>query len=490
MKMRYSSYLLQVSSGIFYFRKAVPAAIRKANPHLPASIRVSLRTRNPREAIALSHTFALKYDDYFSSRQAAMKNISKLDVTFTYDEAGRKIATFSDVKENDVTTIQNIVKSNVWSDSVQAAKDEEILNELLAPPPRQKQVRVNAPEETFSDVVRKYILYKDTERHPCKPETSSLNNAALMLFSELLGNPPISMLSHELVNMAINRLALVPPNRSKIDRFRNKTIEHILAYQEQHPDSPRLSDGTYFNHIAKLKAFFAWAKANGYPVEDYGSSRRSRGRSSAASQRQAYSNDEMKNILTALHAQRNALEEWKFYISLIAIYSGARQNEITQLNLIDIVDDVPIPYLIIREGEGQSLKNAVSERQVTIHSEVIAAGFLGYVAKRRQDGFQKAFLSRREEELSGKMRGQKVSKWWNRTFMTSINCQDKDKKCFHSIRHTVATTLQQTSSVDVQVAEGMIKRLLGHSTGSITFDRYAKGYSIEQIRSLVEKIQF
>lgn len=44
-----------------------------------------------------------------------------------------------------------------------------------------------------------------------------------------------------------------------------------------------------------------------------------------------------------------------------------------------------------------------------------------------------------------------------------------DKKSFHSFRHSFSTALK-----DADVSETVVKELLGHAHGSLSFDRYGK----------------
>lgn len=56
-----SGYLLQSRHGIYYFRFVSPAYLRQQSPGLPSEICISLRTRDPREAVRRSHLLAYHY---------------------------------------------------------------------------------------------------------------------------------------------------------------------------------------------------------------------------------------------------------------------------------------------------------------------------------------------------------------------------------------------------------------------------------------------
>jgi len=59
--MRKVAHLVQSRHRIFYFRYVPPARLRQQSPELPSEIRISLRTRDPREAMRQSHFLAYHF---------------------------------------------------------------------------------------------------------------------------------------------------------------------------------------------------------------------------------------------------------------------------------------------------------------------------------------------------------------------------------------------------------------------------------------------
>ncbi|WP_273726095.1 site-specific integrase [Brucella gallinifaecis] len=79
---------------------------------------------------------------------------------------------------------------------------------------------------------------------------------------------------------------------------------------------------------------------------------------------------------------------WRFWLSLIMLLSGARPNEIAQLYVNDIKQtDKKTWYMDMDVSDGEhskSLKNSSSRRRVPIHSELIEIGFLDFVGQRKK----------------------------------------------------------------------------------------------------------
>src|SRR5690606_34826148 len=83
-----------------------------------------------------------------------------------------------------------------------------------------------------------------------------------------------------------------------------------------------------------------------------------------------------------------------FWIPLISLYTGARMNEICQLEVADVTEEKGIPcFQITTEGEddNKKLKNIGSKRKVPIHKNLIAIGLMEYVAFIRSKGHLRLF---------------------------------------------------------------------------------------------------
>jgi integrase len=108
--------------------------------------------------------------------------------------------------------------------------------------------------------------------------------------------------------------------------------------------------------------------------------------------------------------------------------------------------------------------------------------FLDFVKSRKG---HKLFPELRQSPVG---HGQSFSKWFNRTYRKNVGVgQCKERKDFHSFRHTFANYFKQ--SIDVQ--EFRVSELLGHKGSStITYSRYGKESSLTAKKELIESLQF
>ena len=124
---------------------------------------------------------------------------------------------------------------------------------------------------------------------------------------------------------------------------------------------------------------------------------------------------------------------------------------------------------------GKSIKNPYSERCVPLVDGAYGfalADFMALVETRRSAGGEDAMVFDGLKLMKNGY-GEQVSKWFNRTLLPKV-VADRDGLAFHSFRHTVATQLKQ-QGVELAYAQA----ILGHSSGSITYDRYAKEVEVE-----------
>jgi integrase len=153
------------------------------------------------------------------------------------------------------------------------------------------------------------------------------------------------------------------------------------------------------------------------------------------------------------------IRDHKFWLPLIALYTGARQEEIGQSLIADIGSEDGIYYLDINSiDEGKSLKTHSSRRKVPLHKELIQCGFLQHVKTLKASGEKKLF-----PELTKDKHGKctrPFSKWYNR-YADEIGITDK-RKVFHSFRHGFKDACR-----NAEIDEAISDALTGHSSASV-----------------------
>lgn len=120
------------------------------------------------------------------------------------------------------------------------------------------------------------------------------------------------------------------------------------------------------------------------------------------SDRQRFENEHLVKIFDATTYGENNDKPSDWFLPLLALFTGARINELAQLRVADIIHDVPIPYIFVRATvPTQSLKTGTSRRHIPLHHVLLETGFLDYVAEVREMGFEFVFPHLSYSEASG-----------------------------------------------------------------------------------------
>ncbi len=179
---------------------------------------------------------------------------------------------------------------------------------------------------------------------------------------------------------------------------------------------------------------------------------------------------------------KERLNMGRFWIPLLALYQGCRQNEICQLDLTDIVKEKGIPCISINDrGEDKSVKNKGSIRVIPIHPKLIDMGFLHYVEFQRQEKERKLFsnLYRQKRGLYGRA----VQGWFAR-HLDALGIKSKSK-VFHSFRHTF-----ETKAVEKRIPAEYQNAICGWTNHGIGQRIYAHKKDMRVMLEEISKINY
>jgi integrase len=181
----------------------------------------------------------------------------------------------------------------------------------------------------------------------------------------------------------------------------------------------------------------------------------------------------------------------RFWVPLIALFSGMRMNEICQLHVADVHRLDGVDCFFVTEGpsdadSGKRLKTAASERFVPVHRTLIEIGFMTFVEERRVAGAVRLF-----SELHKSSTGyysDPFSKWFRR-FLERAGAS-REKTCFHSFRHCYRDALRE-ARIDHEVALALGGWSSGSGNeGSETAANYGRGYRVATLLEALEKVRY
>jgi integrase len=136
-----------------------------------------------------------------------------------------------------------------------------------------------------------------------------------------------------------------------------------------------------------------------------------------------------------------------FWVPFLALYSGARLEELASLSLAQIQREGDVWFFDI-----QKAKNSNSQRRIPLHRTVVESGFLAYAQAQQERGETQLF-----PELKPGANG--YGKNVTRRFAGYLDERKiiDDRKVFHSFRHTFIGRM-----TELNVHPAMLMALVGH----------------------------
>jgi integrase len=167
------------------------------------------------------------------------------------------------------------------------------------------------------------------------------------------------------------------------------------------------------------------------------------------------------------------------WIALVALYTGARLEEICQLTTADVREEGAngATVWVIDLHNRDELKNDSAVRLIPVHSKLVRLGFLDYVralpAGPLFPGLTRGTKGKLHEKISPRFR----------KLLMRLGIKRKNLD-FHSFRHTVTKVLDNARPL---IPERDAKRVIGHAVDDITFGVYGEGELIN-LKAAVERI--
>lgn len=169
-------------------------------------------------------------------------------------------------------------------------------------------------------------------------------------------------------------------------------------------------------------------------------------------------------------------------VTIALVYTGARSDELCNLDCADVDTVTNIPVFRIRFSETKRLKNDQSERVIPIPDELLRLNFLAYVDRIRTLGYPKLFpdlFNPYADTPPGDVLYDMLRKLIQRSPRTNGGGRDLYwPKLIHALRHGFNAHLNNTD-----VKDSLRRALLGHApvgTNEVVYSEEAKVQSLQE----------
>jgi integrase len=303
----------------------------------------------------------------------------------------------------------------------------------------------------LSQAIRDHLADLEAAKRANKTVTESRH--ALRLFRSAVGSDiPVGKLTQAHARASLAIAAQWPTDASTGKQYRGLTVPEVVALGQKKGE-PEPSVHTINKHRQRLNAFFnALIAAGQLHTNPLKGIPKAQDNDAAGKTGRAFTDDELGRIFEPQRfAAWSANEPHHFWPPILALYSGARVGEVSQLYADDIerVENV-WGFHINNRFPGQKLKNKQSRRFVPLAKPVLDAGFLQYVERVRELGHTRLFPAL--PNSTGLGFGRQVSKVFSSYVKAKAGLTDPGV-AFHAFRHTFITTLDRAGVPLARIAQ-------------------------------------
>lgn len=415
------------------------------------------------------------FSDYISDEISVLKQGHSLH---DLAAAGSKVEEFlivhPEIKiEKDTTDYQRLVRAiyraNIRSLEIMQARNRgEVIETPVVAPAKPKSIKLTEA----------YELWRINHKGPKKTAEEFL--AHINKFISFYSDFPIDQITSEHISDYQDALLRFPSKLTNAER--KLGVREILKRYET-ADVPRLKPQTINEkYLGALKAILSiCVKKQIIKNNPAAGIRANEERTKEPPVIRLTDTDIETILLSPVFAQGErplaGAGEAAKWLPLLAMFTGARLEELAALKVENIKTEEGVLFLHIRD----KIKNQSSLRKTPVHSKLLELGFEKYLKTIKQ-GPVFPLLDWGKEKVSGSW-----TKWWTR-YRRKHGLTD-DRKKFHSFRHTVKRKFR-----DAKVPKELRDAIMGHENEDVAegygLDEEGTGYSLVILKEALEKLTY
>lgn len=394
----------------------------------------------------------------------------------------------------------------------------DMLQDALKRGGRSVELPEELPEVLFSQLLAEYCDSQWFKKR--KKRTNSQYVAEVGRFVRAMGDMFIKDISGKTMRAFLDIEKEMPPSIANTNRYKGLSLQEISQLNADE-DGETVELSTAVQRVTRIGTLFNWAlkegkekwgfQREGNPCADfekkYLTGDEEKELDDSEHTRRAFSDEDLRRLFTGQvteggkrrpvgygYGAKRFKRRYQYWLPLMALFTGARANELAQLRLSDIRDDQPVSFFDINDGadkDGVSRKSLktrkTSKRTVPIHPKLIELGFLDYVQELRAAGHWCLFQEMNPQNATGErpVYNSQMTNWFFKYRKACDVVKNEDgKPVFHSFRHTAATRLE-----NADVPTHRFSGILGHLQEGESLKTYID-LDKAKIRAELEKMVF
>lgn len=384
--------------------------------------------------------------------------------------------------------------AEVLKDSWRAGRQAE-LGRPVTPPrypaltsgPDESQDGNKAMDDRGALPVSRYFneVYLPARTRELAANTVKVKRQALDLFGELVGDPPLYLLSRAQVADFQRDLKWLPDQRFLTGS--NATMpkrELVQLQQAGKAQLKRLGAGTIVKHVQNLKELLGFAHSEGHirlnpalgmrnvkaSAENPSVEKRpfTLGELQAIFSQPLYAGCKSDTVNGVFKPGDVRIRDERFWVTFLLFLTGARASEIAGLERSEVTIADGMCRVVFKNTPLRRLKNSESERVIPLHPWALATGFDRYL-NTLSAGSSAVFpnLVRAVAAAGGfgeddeKLDGISLFRQFNRTILGHVGLRDDPTVSLHSFRHVF-----EDAMTGRDIPSEVMFRLTGRTIGS------------------------
>jgi len=351
--------------------------------------------------------------------------------------------------------------------------------------------------KTFKQLADEYLSQyqaeADSQGRTAKTVDKVKSHARLLI--ELTGkDTQVSAVTFDVARAVRDRLNRVPTNMAK--RYKGKTLEEA-GELEAKGEGNFLAHNTQEAILRTFGSIIGLAMAKGLMTSNPVATLKPLAKKKSAKEaRHPFTTAELNKLFEAplyTGCQNDAhgfakpgthiIRGTRFWVPLVALWSGMRANEICQLRCEDVQKlDGLWTISVTDAGQDQMIKSEASRRVFPIHPALNQIGFIDFVEKQKSSANARLFPDLKPDRYN--YHSTKLTRWFDGSFMPKY-IDKVPGKSFHSFRHNYRDALRR-----IEAPEATLRALCGWTESNSTSSNYGSGYAPKQLMDWVEKIAY
>jgi integrase len=333
---------------------------------------------------------------------------------------------------------------------------------------------------------------------------------AIRLFLEIAGDKPLASYTRADMVGFRDTLERLPNTHGKSSTWRNLSVAAVIKRTDRDtPDAPRLSLKTLRRHWALASALLEWASAN-TPKKDQRLDReilnkhtwsksvvqpKGRGMWNAAALTTPFSSPLYVGCAGLKRSERwragpHVFRDAYFWLSLLALFTGAREEELARLRVVDVDQCEGVWIIDITDAGVSGLKGSSAPRKIPVHKDLVKLGFLAHVRQMAARGETQLFPELLVLAVNGRL-GTEFGEFFT-DYRKHIGIYVKLMD-FHSLRTTFTTEMIR---LDVPIL--IVDEVTGHDSAqrkevkalqSMSVSNYYDGATLRRLKKAVDKFK-